>query len=304
MKTFRKLLAGALLVALAAFGLTALTSSSSDSLVPVLAFLNQTCSSELYMEHESIQAMLEFKGTERDGIVWDFESYNHIEDLQTQLYPVCHLVSDLLREREIVVRGTPWPARPSDPYGAQRGGTETQPPKTQEPPPEKDPAELQAQNFTKEKSDKLRECLEEDLGNVSEEIEGWNSDAIGAEEVTWGIDKNEEWGLGNTSLKIGEDKKGNPTLSIFAIIFPTGVGNQVAAMFAEQKDVQVAAFEQLTQFTHGHELFHVGQIKTIFDETGTGPKPYKYWDLEVQAHNGATRLWKGPMARTLNLLVY
>ncbi|MXZ56506.1 MAG: hypothetical protein F4Z14_10115, partial [Gammaproteobacteria bacterium] len=93
MKTLRKLLAGMVLITLTVFGLTALTSSSSDPVVPVIAFLNQTCSSELYMEHESIQDMLEFKGTTRNGVVWDFESYHHIEDLQTQLYPVCYLVS-------------------------------------------------------------------------------------------------------------------------------------------------------------------------------------------------------------------
>ena len=61
MKTLRTLLAGSLLVALAAFGLTALTSSSTHPVVPVVAFLNTTCSSELFMEHESIQDMLEFK---------------------------------------------------------------------------------------------------------------------------------------------------------------------------------------------------------------------------------------------------
>ena len=117
MKALRKLLAGTILVALAAFGLTTLTSSSTNSVVPVIAFLNTTCNSALYMEHESIQDMLEFKGTERDGIVWDFKSYHHIAD-QSESDPRCYLVSAI---GEVVARGTQWPARPSDPYGAQGG---------------------------------------------------------------------------------------------------------------------------------------------------------------------------------------
>ncbi|MXZ44815.1 MAG: hypothetical protein F4Z01_07575 [Gammaproteobacteria bacterium] len=290
MKTLRKLLAGMVLITLTAFGLTALTSSSSNTVVPVVAFLNHTCSSDVYMEHESIQAMLEFNGTTRDGIVWDFESYHHIEDLQTQLYPVCYLVSAI---EEVVVRGTPWPARPSDPYGAQGGRTGTPTPTPQEPEPPTPPAQLQADNFTEEKSNDLRECLEEDLGDVSEEIEGWNSDAIGATEAEWGINKNVARGFGYTGVDIGEDNNGNPTLSIGVFIYPQGIANAVAAMFVEQRDVQVAAFEQLTQFTQAHELFHVGQLKTIFEETGARPKPYQYWDLEVQAHNGSTSLWQG-----------
>ena len=135
--------------------------------------------------------------------------------------------------------------------------------------------------------------MEEDLGDVSEEIEGWNSDAIGATEASWEVSQQKTKSLGNTGWQIGEDNKGNPTLSIFATIFPHGIGIAVGAMFAEQKDVQVAAFEQLAQFTQGHELFHVGQLKTIFDNTQAAPKPYEYWDLEVQAHKGAARLWKG-----------
>ena len=99
--------------------------------------------------------------------------------------------------------------------------------------------------------------------------------------------------LGHTSWTIGEDNKGKPTISIYPTIFPQCIGIAVGAMFAEQEDVQVAAFEQLAQFSQAHELFHVGKLETIIGKTQAEPKPYKFWDLEVEAHNGATRLWKG-----------
>ncbi|MXZ56040.1 MAG: hypothetical protein F4227_03915 [Gammaproteobacteria bacterium] len=53
------------------------------------------------------------------------------------------------------------------------------------------------------------------------------------------------------------------------------------------------AFDQMVFFSNAHEIFHVGQLKTEFDKTNAEPKPYEWWDLEVEAHNGATRLWKG-----------
>ena len=46
-------------------------------------------------------------------------------------------------------------------------------------------------------------------------------------------------------------------------------------------------------FSNSHEIFHVGQLKTEFDKTKAEPKPYEWWDLEVEAHDGSTRLWKG-----------
>ncbi|MYC24731.1 MAG: hypothetical protein F4X56_02285, partial [Gammaproteobacteria bacterium] len=121
MKALHKLLAGTILVSLATFGLTALTSSSTNTVVPVVAFVNESCNSEMYMELESIQEMLELDGTELNGIVWDFESYNHSEDLQTIPDPECYLVSAI---EKVVARGTPWPAYylPFNPYGAQGGG--------------------------------------------------------------------------------------------------------------------------------------------------------------------------------------
>ena len=296
MTTLHKLFAGILLVTLTAFGLTALTSSSNDpATTPVFGFTDKYCQNEDYKWFKNVGALIAADGkTDPDATgkdkdkIWRY--YSYIEDVDPW-WP-CHR----LEYRDVKVIGEqPKKQKPitGGGSGGGGGGEETQPPKTQEPPPEKTPAELQADNFTEEKSDKLRECLEEDLDDVSEDIEGWNSDAIGATEATWETSQQKTSALGNTGWKIGEDKKGNPTLSIFATIFPQGIGIAVGAMFAEQKDVQVAAFEQLAQFSQAHELFHVGQIKRIFDATGALPKPYEYWDLEVQAHNGATRLWKG-----------
>ena len=61
-KSQHKLFVCSVLVAMTVFGLTVLTSSSSNSTVPVLAFVNETCNSELNMELESIQEILELDG--------------------------------------------------------------------------------------------------------------------------------------------------------------------------------------------------------------------------------------------------
>ncbi|MXZ56767.1 MAG: hypothetical protein F4Z14_11460 [Gammaproteobacteria bacterium] len=58
------------------------------------------------------------------------------------------------------------------------------------------------------------------------------------------------------------------------------------------------AFAQLTQFSQIHETFHVGQIKAIYDATKALPKPYKWWELEVEAHRGSGKLWQGMYGRS------
>lgn len=289
MKVLHKHFVGILLVTLAVFGITTLSSSSNHYTGPVYGFTDQYCESEHYKWFRNVGALIaaDGKADPESGDpdrIWNYGSYIEAEDATY----TCHL----LEYEEVQAVGTV-PKKQNPPSGGGGGGEETPTPTPQEPPPEKTPAELQAQNFTEEKSDTLRECVEVDLADVEEEIEGWNSDAIGATEATWEISQVKTKNLGVTTFGVDDDEEGNPRLSIIATIFPQGIGIAVSAMFAEQKDVQVAAFEQMAQFTQVHELFHVGQLKTIFKDTKSEPKPYEWWNLEVQAHKGATRLWKG-----------
>lgn len=80
MKTLYALLAGALLVALTALGLTALASADDDD-PPVFGFTNETCSSLDYMWFPNTDALHAYDGTEdSNGYTWDFGSY--IEDIE------------------------------------------------------------------------------------------------------------------------------------------------------------------------------------------------------------------------------
>ncbi|MYF02338.1 MAG: hypothetical protein F4227_05070 [Gammaproteobacteria bacterium] len=137
MKAFRKLLAGSLLVALAAFGLTALTSSSTNSSYDtrVMAFLNETCNSLDLMLFQNLTDMLDFRGTKMDGVTWNFESYINVSDYEFTDNPACNLVSEIRKLPEVrVVKTKPKiiPADPS-PGGGGGGGEEEE---TPVPPPE------------------------------------------------------------------------------------------------------------------------------------------------------------------------
>ena len=157
------------------------------------------------------------KGKNKDKI-WRY--YAYIEDVEPY-YP-CHILE---YEDDVKAIGEqPKEQKPITRGGGGGGGGEEETPAPQEPIPEKTPAELKAQNFTAEESDRLRKCVEEDLGSVSEDIEGWNSEAIGAEEVTWGIDTQSEKGFGFTRWDVDEDNKGKPKLSIFSFIRSKGIG--------------------------------------------------------------------------------
>ena len=70
-------------------------------------------------------------------------------------------------------------------------------------------------------------------------------------------------------------------------IYPHGIAAWLSPTAHEN------AFAQLTQFSQMHETFHVGQIKAIVKATKRLPKPYKWWDMEVEAHRGSGKLWQG-----------
>ena len=89
-------------------------------------------------------------------------------------------------------------------------------------------------------------------------------------------------GLGETTPYLNADK----TLSIDVQIYPHGIARKIPDT-AHQN-----TFKHTLVYTQMHETFHVGQIKAIFDTTGALPKPYEWWDLEVQAHNGTSLMYR------------
>ncbi len=283
MKTLHKLLVGLLLVALTAFGLTALTSSSNDPVTtPVFGFTDKYCQNEDYKWFENVGALIaadgkkdpKAKGKNKDKI-WRY--YSYIEDV-SPWYP-CHLLEYEDDVKAVGVQPKKKTPPSSDSGG---GGGEEETPAPQEPIPQKTQAQKQAENFTKDESDDLQECWEGKLDEITVEIKGWNSDAIEAPEAEWEIDKDVHYGFGKTTPFLNADK----TLSISVQIYPHGIANRIAP--TAHQDV----FKHMISYSQKHETFHVGQIKSIFDSTGALPKPYKWWDFEVEAHAGASLMWR------------
>lgn len=280
MKTLRKLLAGSILVALTVFGLTALTSSSTDSAdPPVWGFTDRSCQSEDYKWFENLGALIAADGKkdpdatgEDADKIWHWRSY--IEDGDHS--HTCHLVE----YEEVVVigvvpKGSIIPAPAPGTYGGGGGGGggggEA-----------RTPAQKQADEFTKEKLDELKECWEEKADTVTKKIKGWNPDAIGATEVTWAVQHGEDqFGLAFHDARVLNDE-----LLIDVTIYPHGIAAWLTPTAATETFDHVATFGQI------HETFHIGQFKARFDATGSLPKPYEYWDLEVQAHKGSVTLWQ------------
>lgn len=204
--------------------------------------------------------------------IWRY--YSYIEDVSP--WHPCHLLE---YEDDVKVVGTVPKKQNPPPSGGGGGGGGVAP---QEPIPQKTQAQKQADNFTKDELDDLRECVEEKLAGVTKEIKGWNSDAIGATEAVWELTKGVDHALGETTPFLNKDS----TLSISVQIYPHGIANKILA--TAHRDT----FKHTTAYTEMHELFHVGQIKAIFKETGALPKPYEWWDLEVEAHKGSAKLWQ------------
>jgi len=291
MKALRKLLAGTILVALAAFGLTALTSSSNDpATTPVFGFTDKYCSSEHYKWFENIGVLIaadcktdpDATGEDKDKI-WYWRSYVEEGDYSY----TCHLVE----YREVKSVGVQ-PKKKKPITGGGGGGEETQPPAPQEPIPQKTKADKQADNLTKDEADDLQECWESKATGISVEIKDWNSDAIGATEADWRITKGQpDRGLGETTPYVneveveGEDEPVS-VLSIDVQIYPHGIARKIADTAHQD------TFKHTLVYSQMHETFHVGQIKAIFDATGALPKPYEWWDLEVKAHNGTSLMYR------------
>ena len=296
MKTLRKLLAGTILVALAAFGLTALTSSSNDpATTPVFGFTDKYCQNEDYKWFKNVGALIaadgkkdpKAKGKDKDKI-WRY--YSYIEDVEPW-WPC------LLLEYEDDVKAvgvTPKKKNPP-PSGGGGGGGETPTPNPQEPKP---PAQVPnpSYNVTDAEIESLKSCWEEKAVKKLNK-KGWTSDATTA--ATWMIDRLNTRGLGQTWPQI-KKVNGQSRLVLDVEIYSTGIGERAVGLvkWLYSNDDEGAppgtyklAFNHLTTYTYMHETYHVSQLLNIFSEREALPEPWEYWQLEVDAHRESKNMW-------------
>ncbi|MXW07371.1 MAG: hypothetical protein F4Z87_04475 [Gammaproteobacteria bacterium] len=286
MKTLRKLLAGTLLVALAAFGLAAFAyfvDYDPDD-PPVNGFTDKECRNEDWKIFENHNALIAADGQPDPNAddpekIWKYYSYIEWGD---HTY-TCHL----LKYEAVKVKGV----QPKKPITrGVKTPTTTPTPTPQDPPREKSPAEVQADNFTDDAAKDLQQCWEKKLDDITVEAKGWNSDAIGATEVTWGITKNDAPGdAARTYPSLGDDPA-NPELSISVVLYPHQIAVNAATYWMDQQ--QQETFKHMVAYAQIHETFHIGYLKSVFDRTNGLPKPYEAWDMEIQAHKGASSVFR------------
>ena len=278
MRTLHKLSAGLTLAALTAFGLTTFALFWFNPLdPPVWGFTDKYCQNDDYKAFKNFAALKaangkkdpKAKGEDKDKI-WIFKAYIEWGDGEF----TCRLLED-----DVKAIGEQ-PKKPATGGGEEGGGEEAPP---QETIPQKTKADKQADTLTKDEADDLRECWESKATGISVEIKGWNSVAIGATEAVWGMTKGVfDRGLGETTPYLNADS----TLYMDVQIYPHGISNKIPDTAHQD------TFKHTVVYTQMHETFHVGQIKAIFDATGALPKPYEWWELEVQAHNGTSLMYR------------
>ncbi|MCY3540745.1 MAG: hypothetical protein OXH31_02385 [Gammaproteobacteria bacterium] len=289
MNALHKLLAGTILVALAAFGLTALTSSSTNSGdTRVWGWLNTTCNSEWSMIFQTMGEMLEFSGTELYGVTWDFESYYRAAEVDdTGNFGQCHLVSDF--DPEIVVRGTPWTWNPGG--GGGSGGVGSQQPgepgdgggpEIENPPPPNE--------FDATKAGELKNCLQNklaalDLKTVEDMVEedlgcfsqlGLNNLKFKKTDYRWRVSAREDGVMGLTIHNVGVDSLDNTVT-----LYPARIRARV-----KQFSYRGMTFKNLSTNAGLDELVHAiqGTNAVLADENWTDAKPYEKYNLQVQAN--------------------
>lgn len=284
MKVLHKLFAGILLVTLAVFGMTALSSSSSDSAdtTQVWAFLNTTCNSEVFVLLDSTKDMLELRGQSRWGIVLDFQSYYRVAELHLP-QPPCHLVAALLAEPPVRTIRSPLPRIPSPPPKPQP------PANPQHPKPPANPAD----GFSEEDADTLKTCWEEKAINLpkrkQKKIGGYKpKDLVSTSRNSGAVWKNTSGVYGALArtvptVTVVDEKK---TLSILVEIFTDGI----TASIQKYSEMHFQ-YNHLVTYAQMHETFHIAQVKKLFDDEKREPHPYEYWEMEVDAHVAATDLW-------------
>ncbi|MXZ56430.1 MAG: hypothetical protein F4Z14_09725 [Gammaproteobacteria bacterium] len=288
MKTLRKLLAGSLLVALTVFGLTALTSSSTDSgeTTQVWGFLNETCNSEIAVLLDSIEDMLKLRGQEREGIIMDFKSYYRVAELH-QADPPCRLVAGLLAEPPVRSIGTPPPViwipvetQPNPRPGQPGGGGAV----IKNPPP---PKEF---TFTNKDLKELNECWHQKIKDLFEAAENEDNERkrkqklkklrkqLSGYEANAGDRDKYKWIASQEENPFGFGHIDWPPISTVKIFSK----NLTKHKFAQPMHIAAQAAFQ--------EYYHIIQRNRL----GRDPKPYELYDLEVEAHN-TTRGWFRPI---------
>ena len=295
MKTLHELLTGTLLVALTVFGLTALTSSSTNSSdTRVLGFLNETCDSEDLILFQNMIDLLDFNGTEMAGVTWTFESYINVSDYEVTDNPTCNSMAEFLAMPEVSTTRPKPKIIPADPPGGGSGGGggggggggQAPAPTTPNP----------ADSITDDEINKLKSCWEGKAGNKLKR-NGWDINATTA--ATWKIDRRVLGALAQTIPRI-KIVRGEKKLDLKVELYPRGLGARAIGHINwlwENKnedpppEYYPLAFRHLTTYSQMHETYHIGQLLKIFNERKTLPEPWEWWDLEVEAHAKSASLW-------------
>lgn len=301
MKALRKLLAGTILVALTAFGLTALTSSSTNSAenTQVWGFLNKTCDSDIAVLLESIEDMLKLKGQERHGIILDFESYYRVAELH-QERPQCYQVSALLKEPEVIAKSPPVTIIPADPPpggggGEGEGGGGGQAPK------QKSVVEFDNQNARELKNCIANKLDKLDLKKAEETVDkkhlgcfvnlGMNLE-FKKTDFTWGANQTDQkkiprkiWGQTIYTNTIADSPI--PDNSVF--LYPVVIKKKVNTRTWRRKGV---TFDNLSEFVALEEIVHTiqGHNAKQANSNWKNPEPYELRDWQIQA-NIVANIW-------------
>ena len=291
MKTLLKLLTGILLVALTAFGLTALTSSSTNSSYDtrVMAFLNETCNSLELMLFQNATDMLDFYGTEMDGVIWNFESYINVSDYEFTENPECNLVSEIRNLPEVrVVKPKPKiiPVDPPPGGGGGGGGGDKKP-------PAKKKTEVE---FDSQDARELKNCLQnklttlgtklKDVTDMLDDVElenlgcfvkmGLNNLKFKKTDYRWRTSLREDGIMGLTI-----HKPGTKTLDKTVTLYPKAIQRRV-------KDLSNwgVSFENLSSNVGLDEMVHTiqGHNSLLADDTWKNPKPYEKYNLQLQSN--------------------
>ena len=270
-----KLLAGASLVVLTVFGLTVLSSSSSEN-SQVWAFLDTTCSSSIAELFDSIEDMLEQNGKERWGIVWDYKSYYRVAELNTS-DPQCHLVSTVKAEPPITKISRPLPPIEIPVGGSGSGGSGGS--GGGEGKKKEDVIEFDSQD-----ANELKNCLmnklealskskkkEEKLKKPSEVIDEKDLGCF----VKMGLD---DLQFGKTSYSWLTDTNEDP-----GYLGVTDHGKQNVTLYTTRISKRVNQFRHKSEQTFRHVTSQISLDELVHTIQGR-PKPYEMYAQQVQAN--------------------
>lgn len=297
MKTLHKLLTGTLFVALTAFGLTALTSSSSNSAdTRVLGFLNETCDSEDLILFQNMIDLLNFNGTEMYGITWTFKSYINVSDYEVTDDPTCNLMSEFLAMPEVSVvkpkpKIIPADPPPGNPGGGSGGGGGQQP--APKPKPEVE--------FDNQNARELKNCIANKLDKLdlkkAEEVKKkkhlgcfvkleWDL-KFKKTDFSWRADQSTLGPLGITHYTNTIEGNTVPDNTVF--LYPVAIKNRVNSQKWKRAGV---TFDNLSEFVALEEMVHTiqGHNAKQANSNWKNPEPYEQRDWQIQA-NVVANVW-------------